>query len=308
MKALLSLVIAAGLSSSTFNVQLLEGRTIKVTSDLTTAMVAAHELQVNTFLGSGGQGLVRMFLEIPGVHGILNKGPLAHWSTDTETIRIQTLELIGIAASPQPRVYLMDDGFITGHLPMRELAVPTETLKREKRKVGVRPTDWFETAALAQLNSGNLFVSYQEADYIRGVGGIRASASCLACHEQAKAGDLLGAFTYLMTVEKEANQQERQRLRAMLDRKAADDELRTALNVSDFQWEDVEPTEKDSKVTSPTLVSILLAQNGFVTDELIKGIADQRAELEAIHLSKERLGQPPGWRDATSSAKPSAKQ
>jgi hypothetical protein len=68
--------------------------------------------------------------------------------------------------------------------------------KPDAKRPETRPTDEFEAAAIEKLKVGQDLLVKTEPHEMRLVGAIRAKAECLACHSTAKAGDLLGAFTY----------------------------------------------------------------------------------------------------------------
>ena len=104
---MLALAVSVALPS-TFTVSLSEGKQLNVINDLSNPFLAAHELQVNVFLGSGGEGVIRMSSEVAGIHGLLNPGPIVGWHVDQLKYEISVHELVGIAVSPQPRVYIVN--------------------------------------------------------------------------------------------------------------------------------------------------------------------------------------------------------
>lgn len=99
-------------------------------------------------------------------------------------VEIKRLELVSLLRFPEPRVYELD------HLPrMDQLA--THSAK-------TRALDDFETANLSKLVSEQDIVIEESPERIRMLGSLRASRSCLDCHE-VQLGTLLGAFTYELT-------------------------------------------------------------------------------------------------------------
>lgn len=96
-----------------------------------------------------------------------------------ETWKLQRLELISLLKHVPPAVYVSE------HLPaMEELA-----------EARTRPTNAFESEAIAKLRRGEEIVTDAKPDQLRMVGAIRAVAECKKCH-QVQLGSLLGAFSY----------------------------------------------------------------------------------------------------------------
>jgi hypothetical protein len=67
------------------------------------------------------------------------------------------------------------------------------------RQAARRPLDGFERLGLDAVRRGEHLVWTREAP-TRMFGAIRARTHCLECHTHAKKGDLLGAFTYYLTM------------------------------------------------------------------------------------------------------------
>jgi hypothetical protein len=93
--------------------------------------------------------------------------------------QIVRLELVGLLQSDEPRVY-------TAKIlpPMDQIAT-----------VPHRPLNEFEFAALPKLAAQEDVVVDQKTDHIQMLGALRASKTCLECH-QGQRGKLLGAFSY----------------------------------------------------------------------------------------------------------------
>src|SRR5439155_21153129 len=83
------------------------------------------------------------------------------------------------------------------HDTMREKPVATS------KNTPTRKLDEFETRALAELREGNDVVLESSAPEMHVVGAIRAREQCLECHK-TKAGDLLGAFSYTLSLQSPA--------------------------------------------------------------------------------------------------------
>jgi hypothetical protein len=130
-----------------------------------------HDRTVDFFESNSGFGLLRMF-----------------WTTndrgvDVVSRDIDRVELVSLLTDDEPSVYVLD-----------EMATPA--LARQAKR---RPLDDFERLGLNAMRFGEDLVWTREAP-TRMFGAIRAKADCLHCHANAKEGDLLGAFTYYLTV------------------------------------------------------------------------------------------------------------
>lgn len=325
---MLSLALG-GMLTGIFTINLPDGDSIDVIDDPAHPWVASHELQVNTFLGSGGEGVVRMLDTLPGLHGILNAGPLASWDSDTETTQRRCFELIGTSRSPSPRVYLVntparvvhvrttlkeiEEGKITplslGEVPDAEsqlakakeelksmtqasawLGEPTEHLLRKGKRIGIRTVTAFEQGALNQLKAGHRLVQKREGATVLAVGAIRASESCLRCHDENRVGDVLGAFTYLAAASPNDNQVIRTKLAQLIQGKASDKELWIALKA--------EPRKLDGWFMrdAPAMqLDLQLARRGFISARLVTAIESQRSAVETVLLHRDEQRKLPNW-------------
>jgi hypothetical protein len=128
-----------------------------------------HQSTVSLFVSESGFGIVRMrvFRNARGVR--------------VASRAIDRVELVSLPTNFEPSVYVLD-----------EMATPILTRQAKRR-----PLDEFERLGLDAVRRGTYLVWTREAP-TRMFGAIRADASCLACHTTAKAGDLLGAFTYYL--------------------------------------------------------------------------------------------------------------
>lgn len=123
-----------------------------------------HARTTETFVESAGFGLSR----------VLTIDPRREFHQETDSIA--NVELVSLLVHEEPSAYMIQQG-----------PVPVER----------RPLDSFEELALDRVRLGaNLVWSPEQPQ--RMFGAIRASASCLDCHTQARENDLLGAFTYVL--------------------------------------------------------------------------------------------------------------
>jgi len=98
-----------------------------------------------------------------------------HWEA-------KNIDLIGLIYGPEPVAYVSEklaDMDKTGEVPTRAL-------------------DDFEVLGLTALGKGEEIFSRSRDGVVRMLGAVRANASCIACHEDKKEGDLLGAFSYTL--------------------------------------------------------------------------------------------------------------
>jgi len=95
--------------------------------------------------------------------------------------QVQHVLLVGILQHEQPVVYLTDN------LPSME----------QVRLGKTRSLDFFEEAAFPSLCEGEDLYIVSKEKTLRMLGAIRATKTCLQCHD-AEVGDLLGAFSYTL--------------------------------------------------------------------------------------------------------------
>ena len=134
-----------------------------------------HDTYLKRFQGADGFGLSRM-MRPPMLDrsGVLDTG--------REQYSLERIELIGLLQHPQPVVY-----------------TPSYHTSRPDPAQQSRALTSFEARALAGFRTGRDIAvdSDNENGVIAAcVGAVRATATCLRCHDDAKAGDLLGAFSY----------------------------------------------------------------------------------------------------------------
>jgi hypothetical protein len=99
--------------------------------------------------------------------------------------------LMSVNAKSGPAVYVLDAK--AEHELMKEKSAASS------KNSPTRKLDEFETKALARLREDNDVVVQSTAEEMRVLGAIRARKECLECHK-AEVGDLLGAFSYKLTL------------------------------------------------------------------------------------------------------------
>jgi hypothetical protein len=99
---------------------------------------------------------------------------------DGQLYLVQQLELVSFADRETPIAYVNRN---------------TRPAKMTSKQAETRTLSEFEKRALLKLQIGRQFIYNGDAKQPEFVGALRASASCLKCHE-AKSGDLMGAFAY----------------------------------------------------------------------------------------------------------------
>jgi hypothetical protein len=140
-----------------------------------------HGYFMDMFLDSPGNGISRMyspFMRVPP-----DRRLTIECEYDDKTVvamgqyRVESIELIGVAKHPTPKVF-----------PAANHATP---INRQ-----VRDLTSFEQKALTALRNGRVVFSQMEnPTHATVVGAVSARRECVGCH-QAKVGDLLGAFSY----------------------------------------------------------------------------------------------------------------
>jgi hypothetical protein len=140
-----------------------------------------HDTYVQRFQGLEGFGLSRMaqppMLDRAGVLDLCHT-----------RYAIESIELVGLIRRETPVVYV----------PARHGLSPEPTSFTSRDLTG------FEKESIAAFRTGKDMASAEsgQAGGLRCVGSLRAKESCLKCHKSNQAGDLLGAFTYLLRAEK----------------------------------------------------------------------------------------------------------
>jgi hypothetical protein len=139
-----------------------------------------HDGGMWDFLYPTGFGYIKDRAHVAGFkpHGFRYLGVPVH---ESKRWRVQHVQLIGILSHEEPLVYLTDN------LPSME----------QVRQGKTRALDFFEEAGLPSLRQGDDLFIAQKGDTLRMLGALRATKTCLQCHD-AQTGDLLGAFSYTL--------------------------------------------------------------------------------------------------------------
>ena len=133
-----------------------------------------HDDFTNRFESSRGFGLNRMWMPpMLDRAGVVDMGQRRY--------SLETVELVGLLQRPTPVVYVPD----------------LHTSARDSKTAESRPLSGFEKDSLEAFRAGKGIASVPErSGGMRCMGAVRAKDTCLRCHTDKKAGDLLGAFTY----------------------------------------------------------------------------------------------------------------
>jgi hypothetical protein len=135
-----------------------------------------HDMYTRRFANARGFGLARM--PQPGMtdrSGVLDTGRIRY--------ALDSIELVGLLKPGTPIAYVPD----------------LHTERPSAADFKSRPLTEAEDAAIAAFRQGRDIVSTRDASgALLCVGALRAKESCVGCHQDKKAGDLLGAFSYRM--------------------------------------------------------------------------------------------------------------
>jgi hypothetical protein len=166
-----------------------------------------HELNVTGFLSIAsklGRGRVMLFVHLSNPRLATHGGVFdslgflrAPWNENGHSYTPSSCwGMIGDLDQPKPHAYLfrlspkLNPDAKTADTPKAGTDMEASALNR------------FEEHALALLQKGEKLVRWECKESMHAVGAIRAEAQCLRCHDNRKAGDLLGAFTYSFTKSK----------------------------------------------------------------------------------------------------------
>lgn len=162
-------------------------------SGATGAIENVHELSRDDFLHPEGYGaVISPRNQIAGfIEHAFHRHPLR--TVNPPKWSLERIELVSLLKFDEPRVYVLD------HLPrMDQLTSDT---------IPTRELDDFENSALAKLRTDeDTVVTNTGADY-RMLGSLRAAKQCLECHNVQR-GELLGAFSYRLTLTEDPNEDE----------------------------------------------------------------------------------------------------
>ncbi len=142
------------------------------------ALLKMHDDFVLAFIDSEGFGQTRL----PAMSRVLHSrvGKTGLW--------VAHLELIGIAKHITPRVFSSEMSIF--HRPDGKepplLRAPDRAMTAQEQQ------------ALRDLDAGQTLIVEPEGKGLRVIGPIRAGDECLGCHQDKRAGDMLGAFVYAL--------------------------------------------------------------------------------------------------------------
>lgn len=144
-----------------------------------TSLQGMHADYVDAFVQSDGFGIRRVTPMMMLVQG-------GSVTLDSQRLRVEDVQLIGIAKHDPPVVY--PGGFLKFQHGDKDQAFLSQAAQR--------PVDVQEQRILASLQKGEEVVSKAHAGGVAAFGAIRATEACLQCHQSKQVGDLLGAFVY----------------------------------------------------------------------------------------------------------------
>jgi hypothetical protein len=131
----------------------------------------AHRTTIDLFTTASGFGFVRMWV-VRNSRGI-----------QTGAREIDRAELVSLLEDEQPAAYVLD-----------EMATPPKARVARRRRL-----DEFEERGLEAVRRGADLV-WSPATPKRMFGAVRAQNECIDCHPGSREGDLLGAFSYFLTM------------------------------------------------------------------------------------------------------------
>ncbi len=149
-----------------------------------------HDYFFDMFLGSPGNGVGRMVsprMAVPDRRLTIECESSDKAAMAMGEYKLDSIELIGIAKHPTPVAFVAGThGSLSGI--QKSFAMP------------VRDLTSFEQKALADLRGGRTLVSrMDDSSHATVVGAVPARRECVGCHQGAKVGDVLGAFSYRLS-------------------------------------------------------------------------------------------------------------
>jgi hypothetical protein len=144
-------------------------------------LLRMHDEFVLAFIDSEGFGQRRL----PAMSNVMSQ-PVA----DTPWF-VSDLELIGVAKHNPPQVFGGGFSMDIFHRPNAEVPLARGSGRAMTAE---------EARALRELDTGKrLVVKNEGRGFLRVIGPIRAGDECLGCHQDKRAGDMLGAFVYQLS-------------------------------------------------------------------------------------------------------------
>lgn len=169
----------------------------------------AHDASRYDFLNDEGYGdiLQRREQVVGFVPHAFHQHPLER-AKERPKWSIDRIELVSLLKFGAPRVYVLD------HLPRMD-QLSSETAP-------TRPLNKFENSALKKLRAAEDIVVAGHEKKVEMLGSLRASNTCLECHNVQR-GELLGAFSYQLTLSDNKPESAEQELAASEDAPTAND-------------------------------------------------------------------------------------
>lgn len=168
-----------------------------------------HDVSRFDFLDNEGfGGIVAPRTQVAGFieHGF-HRHPRDH-AIELMRWTINRIELVSLLKFDEPRVYVLD------HLPRMD-QLSSETAP-------TRELNEFEASALAKLRSDEDIVVKRAGAKVQMLGSLRAAKQCIECHNVQR-GELLGAFSYQLTLSDDNPESAEQELAASEDAPTAND-------------------------------------------------------------------------------------
>ena len=169
---------------------MLDGQTIRKPETADAKPIASAELldlhdgRLGDFLSVDKIGAALGNQRVAGFKSHFFNQPKPVLSTSRGNWKLVRLELVSLLKFEEPRAY------VTHKLPQME----------QLKSAPTRALSSFESTALEKLWREEDLVHEEYESHIRMLGSIRAIESCRSCHRVA-VGDLLGAFSYVLTLE-----------------------------------------------------------------------------------------------------------
>ncbi|WP_395750266.1 hypothetical protein [Prosthecobacter sp.] len=241
-------------------------------SDPADRLLFEHEQHVNSFLSVASKlGLQRTLVTHMSNPRLATHGGVMHpeesWNENGHSYALLSLwGMIGDLDQPKPKAYLFRTSPMLHRQRQNAAEVKTELAMEEAA------LNRFESHALTLLRKGEKLVRWECKESMHAVGAIRAEAQCLRCHDNNKAGDLLGAFTYSYTKGTASPPNEQAKLILGLN-----EEGKTPLQIAKATG-----LLKDNKETTAFFaeasVEQVLLQHGVVTKKMLTDQALQRQQ------------------------------
>jgi hypothetical protein len=190
-----------------------------------------------------------------------------NWRNESTLYELSDWGLIGDMDQKDEKVY---------YLELRHPPSEVKSSNTRLENVLDRPVDEFERYAIEQLKKGEMLVRWERPEFLRYVGAIRATTSCISCHTETKEGAVLGAFTYdFNKVKAQDDFYDADLIKAAREGKSLSDILK-------MKHESLNDYEK-------IFMAFRLSDAGVVIPEMISMQKNLREHYEVESLQSERL-------------------